>query len=165
MENMERILPEVILIRLEARTDQEAIGILAGRLHELGIVKESYRKAVQEREKDFSTGLAFEEMGVAIPHTDACHVNRSALAVGILKEPVIFRHMGMPEIPVKTEMLFMIAAGEDASHLEFLGNFMDAFQKKGCLRTLKAASTREEFLAGLSLYLKENTKINEEEKR
>ena len=43
---------------------------------------------LKEREKVFSTGLNFEEMGIAIPHTDSIHVNRQAIAVGILKEPV-----------------------------------------------------------------------------
>lgn len=155
---MGRTIPEVILTEIEAKTDQEAIGILAGCLYERGFVKESYIRAIQEREKEFCTGLAFDEMGVAIPHTDTCHVKRNALAVGILKKPVIFRHMGAPDIPVRTELLFMMALGENAAHLEFLGEFLDAFQKKGCLRTLKAAATEEEFLDGLSLYLKENDK-------
>ena len=75
------ISPELILMDIEAKTDQEAIEILAKHLYEKGIVKESYIDAVKEREKVFSTGLNFEEMGIAIPHTDSIHVNRQAIAV------------------------------------------------------------------------------------
>ena len=45
------ISPELILMNIEAKTDQEAIEILAKHLYEKGIVKESYIDAVKEREK------------------------------------------------------------------------------------------------------------------
>ena len=138
------ISPELILMNIEAKTDQEAIEILAKHLYEKGIVKESYIDAVKEREKVFSTGLNFEEMGIAIPHTDSIHVNRQAIAVGILKEPVKFCHMGMPEEPVKCEMMFMMAIEKPESQVDFLGRMMDIFQSEGYLRGLKACATPEE---------------------
>lgn len=39
-----------------------------------GFVKESYTKAVQEREKIFPTGLKLKKISVAMPHTDSIHV-------------------------------------------------------------------------------------------
>ena len=138
------ISPELILMDIEAKTDQEAIEILAKHLYEKGIVKESYIDAVKEREKVFSTGLNFEEMGIAIPHTDSIHVNRQAIAVGILKEPVKFCHMGMPEESVKCEMMFMMAIEKPESQVDFLGRMMDIFQSEGYLRGLKACATPEE---------------------
>ena len=48
------IAPELILMDIEAGTDQEAIEILAKHLYAKGIVKESYIEAVKEREKVFS---------------------------------------------------------------------------------------------------------------
>ena len=126
------ISPELILMDIEAKTDQEAIEILAKHLYEKGIVKESYIDAVKEREKVFSTGLNFEEMGIAIPHTDSIHVNRQAIAVG------------MPEEPVKCEMMFMMAIEKPESQVDFLGRMMDIFQSEGYLRGLKACATPEE---------------------
>ena len=126
------ISPELILMDIEAKTDQEAIEILAKHLYEKGIVKESYIDAVKEREKVFSTGLNFEEMGIAIPHTDSIHVNRQSIAVGILKEPVKFCHMGM------------MAIEKPESQVDFLGRMMDIFQSEGYLRGLKACATPEE---------------------
>lgn len=138
------ISPELVLLDIEAKTDQEAIEILAKHLYAEGIVKESYIEAVKEREKVFSTGLGFEEMGIAIPHTDSVHVNRQAIAIGVLKNPVRFCHMGMPEVPVEVEMMFMMAIEKPDSQVEFLSKMMDIFQTEGRLPALKAAAGREE---------------------
>lgn len=59
-------------------------------LVEKGWVKDTYPGAVIEREKVFPTGLPMEAMGVAIPHTDAIHVNKKAVFCGILDKPVDF---------------------------------------------------------------------------
>ena len=123
------IAPELILMDIEAKTDQEAIEILAKHLYEKGIVKESYIEAVKEREKVFSTGLNFEEMGIA---------------VGILKKDVKFCHMGMPDEPVACEMMFMMAIEKPESQVDFLGKMMDIFQTEGYLKGLKSCKTPEE---------------------
>ena len=62
-------------------------------------------------------------------HTDSIHVNRQAIAVGILKEPVKFCHMGMEE-SVKCEMMFMMAIKKPESQVDFLGRMMDIFQSE-----------------------------------
>ena len=48
------------------------------------------------------------------------HVNRQAIAIGVLKKPVSFCHMGMPEVPVETEMMFMMAIEKPDSQVEWL---------------------------------------------
>lgn len=138
------VSPELVLMDIEAQSDQEAIEILARHLYEKGIVKESYIEAVKEREVTFSTGLQFDEMGIAIPHTDSVHVERQAIAVGVLKNSVKFCHMGMPEVPVDVEMMFMLAIKKSDSQLDVLGRMMDVFQQEGYLRGLKACTETEE---------------------
>lgn len=149
------ISPELVLMDIEANTDQEAIDILARHLYAKGIVKESYIEAVKAREKVFSTGLGFEEMGIAIPHTDSEHVNTQAIAIGILKKPVHFCHMGMPEVPVEAEMMFMMAIEKPDSQVEFLSKMMDIFQTEGRLRGIKACKTPEEAAAKFKAYFEE----------
>ncbi|MCI8566203.1 MAG: PTS sugar transporter subunit IIA [Lachnospiraceae bacterium] len=161
MEKEENVLgsvlisPELVLMDIEAENDQEAIDILAKHLYAQGIVKESYIDAVKEREKVFSTGLGFEEMGIAIPHTDSIHVNRQAIAIGVLKKPVSFCHMGMPEVPVETEMMFMMAIEKPDSQVEFLSKMMDIFQTEGRLPALKACETKEEIAEKFQGYFTE----------
>ena len=151
MDNQERdmlgdilISPEIVLLDLEAETDMEAIDKLASHLHAKGIVKESYIPAVKQREVDFCTGLAFEAMGVALPHTDSIHVNQQAIAIGILKKPVTFHHMGMPDVDVEVELMFMLAIQKPDAQIAFLGKMMEVFQLDGCLEQVKHAATAEE---------------------
>mgnify|MGYP001285322374 CR=1 FL=1 len=87
---------------LEADPDVDAIAFLADALRQKGIVKDSFKSAVIEREKAAPTGLETERIGIAMPHTTEEHVNRKGLAVGFLKRPVAFRAMGMPEKEVDT---------------------------------------------------------------
>ena len=151
MDNLERdmlgdilISPELVVMGLEADTDMEAIDKLANHLYAQGIVKETYIPAVKQREVDFCTGLAFEAMGVALPHTDSIHVNQQAIAIGILKKPVTFHHMGMPDVDVDVELMFMLAIQKPDAQITFLGKMMEVFQLDGCLEQVKNAATAEE---------------------
>lgn len=138
------ISPDIVMLDLDAASDQDAIDQLATRLLERGIVKESYIPAVKQREKDFCTGLGFEAMGVALPHTDSIHVNRQAIAIGVLKNPVTFHAMGMPEETVEVSLMFMLAIQKPEAQITFLGKMVEVFQTPGCLDSVKNAATPEE---------------------
>ncbi|MCI8294034.1 MAG: PTS sugar transporter subunit IIA [Hespellia sp.] len=138
------ISPELVLMEIAADSDQEALEILARHLYEKNVVKESYVEAVKSRERAYSTGLEFAEMGIAIPHTDAKHVCKQAIAIGFLKDPVSFCHMGMPEVSVKTEILFMMAIKNPGDQVGFLEKMMDLFQTEGFLTALKACTTEKD---------------------
>ena len=127
------VSPELVMMGLEAETDQEAIGLMARMLYDRGYVKESYIQAVKDREKEFFTGLGFEEMGVALPHTDAVHVNCQAIAIGILKRPVRFCTMGEPDGTVNVGLMFMLAIDRPDKQLDFLSQMIDSCQKEGNL--------------------------------
>lgn len=138
------ISPALVILDLEAETDQEAIEKLANRLLEQGVVKESYVPAVKQRERDFCTGLGYKEMGVAIPHTDSIHVNRQAIGIGILKKPVAFCAMGMPDETVEVEIMFMLAIEKPDAQITFLSKMIDVFQQHGCLKSVRSSATPEE---------------------
>lgn len=139
-----RIDPSLVMLDIQADNDQIAIDILAGTMLEAGVIKPSYIPAVKAREVEFCTGLMFEEMGIAIPHTDAEHVNEGAIGIGILKKPVVFKFMGMPDTPVDVQIMFMMAIKEAHSQIEFLQALMNAFQTAGRLSSLKECKTPEE---------------------
>jgi len=69
--------PAFVLIDLEADTNTEVLEALSDCLLAEGMVKDTFRAAILQREADYCTGLAFEEMGVAIPHTDPEHANEA----------------------------------------------------------------------------------------
>jgi len=138
------IKPEYMMLNIKASTDVEAIKILAENFYKAGAVKETFVPAILQREKDFCTGLQFEEAGIAIPHTDAIHVNYPAVAIGKLEKPVMFKSMGMPDIPVEVGIMFMLAIKEPHKQIEFLQLLMTKFQEKDILRRLMKCNTAEE---------------------
>lgn len=123
----------LVICNLKATSDQDALDQMSNMLLKEKIVKESYIPAVKAREIEYSTGLQCEDMGVAIPHTDAEHVNVQAIGIGILEEPVKFKQMGAPEIDVEVKIIFMLAIKEPHKQMEFLQALMTAFQSKGKL--------------------------------
>ncbi len=136
--------PDLVLWHLSACSDGEAIRCLAERLLEAGILMERVPAAVLERERNFSTGLQFPAMGIALPHTDACHVIRPAVAIGILENPVTFRAMGMPDDAVKVQLVFLLAIAKAGAEAEFLARLIDAFQTPGCLEEIRDSASAEE---------------------
>jgi len=141
------IKPEYMMLNIKASTDIEAIKILAENFFEAGVVKDTFVPAILQREKDFCTGLQFEEAGIAIPHTDAIHVNYPAVAIGKLETPVVFKSMGMPDTLVEVGIIFMLAIKEPHKQIEFLQLLMTKFQEKDILRRLMKCNTAEELTA------------------
>ncbi|SEJ94479.1 PTS system, galactitol-specific IIA component [Propionispira arboris] len=138
------IKPEYMMLNIKASTDVEAIKILAENFFKAGAVKDTFVPAILLREKNFCTGLQFEEAGIAIPHTDAIHVNYPAVAIGKLENPVVFQSMGAPNTPVKVEIMFMLAIKEPHKQIEFLQLLMTKFQEENLLRRLMKCNTAEE---------------------
>lgn len=149
-EPMELLKEELIFIDIEAKDREEAIEKMAKELYKREYVKESYINAILDREKVFPTGLPTEEVGVAIPHTDAIHVKKGAMAIGVLKNPVVFQMMGMPEENVNVNIIFMMALDEPKGQIEMLQKLMSIFQDKSILLKMRQAKTKEEIIKSFS---------------
>lgn len=148
----------LILKEIDASSDAETLAIMAKNLHELGIVKESYINAVIEREHTFATGLPTNGLSVAIPHTDPVHVNKKAISLGILKEPVDFGIMGEDSVKTPVKLVFMLAMDQGHAQLELLQNLMQVFQDETILTSLATEESKtkikEILLTKLNLSLK-----------
>lgn len=142
--------PKVILINIEASTAEEALSLMAHQIEKAGYVKPSYNQAILDREAEFSTGLPGFGRGVAIPHADPQHVNRSVLAVATLKHPVQFRMMGNHDERIDVEVMFMLALKESHSHMSVLQSLMDVIQNESLLTQIKEAATPEALYALMS---------------
>lgn len=139
---------ELVALNLTATSDLEALQKLAEVMLQAGVVKESFQEAIQKRERDFPTGLSLERIGVAIPHTDAVHVNKQAIAIGILKEPVEFRMMGGGEADtVAVKILFMLAIKDPHKQLEFLQALVNLMQNDQDILKLLELSTEKEIVS------------------
>ncbi|WP_196595115.1 PTS sugar transporter subunit IIA [Pectinatus frisingensis] len=130
-------------IQFEADTAEKALTKLSLNLYKYGYVKSSYTDAILNREKIFPTGLAFSNYGVALPHTDCCHVNKPMIAVGVLKTPVIFHNMGDANQNVSVKIIFMLAMNNSKNQLQLLSSFMENLQDTALLENIVHAKTPE----------------------
>lgn len=120
---------KIIILDYSAINQQDALQYLADRLVQVGAVKKSYPEAIIQREKKFPTGLNTENVGIAIPHTDAGHVNHEQIGVLRLTEPVTFLQMGDEE-QVAVKLIFMLALKKPHEQLDMLRKLMDLIQNK-----------------------------------
>ena len=112
-------LLNVNLIKLEltSKTKEDVIIEMATILDENGklLDKDKYVKAVQDREKEFSTGIG---MGIAIPHGKSSGVKEAALVFGRSVNGIDYQSMD-DEL---ANIFFLIAVPEESSdeHLKIL---------------------------------------------
>ena len=84
----------LVFRNLDFKSNSEAESFIADKLFEQGYVKQGYKDALLEREKQFPTGLPSSAPAIAIPHANADLVNKTTLAVVTLNKPVTFKNMG-----------------------------------------------------------------------
>jgi PTS system galactitol-specific IIA component len=118
----------LILKDVDVNSREELLRTMATNLFRKGLVKKSFIEAVIERERTFATGLPTNSVSVAIPHTDSEHVNKKAISVAILKEPVNFGVMGEMNVETPVQIVFMLAIDKKDSHLVLLQKLMEIFQ-------------------------------------
>lgn len=143
LEEKKMLFDETLILKdIEATSCEEVLEIMAKNLFDLGIVKESYIDAVVAREKVYATGLPTNGCSVAIPHTDIEHVNKKAISLGILKDPVEFGIMGEDSEKTPVKLVFMLAMNQTHSQLELLQNLMQVFQDESTLTTLSTEDSK-----------------------
>lgn len=140
---------QVVLLDIAPKDRTAALSMVADELIRKDIVKASYEPAIIQREKDFPTGLNAPSIGVAIPHTDAVHVNKPQIAVARLAEPVSFLQMG-DGANVDVRLLFMLALKEPHAQLATLQKLMALIQDEAAVKDLLAAATPSDVIRILS---------------
>jgi PTS system galactitol-specific IIA component len=141
--------------QLTVTDHHELFALAAAPLFELGYVKDSWLDALVIREKTFPTGVAVTGGGVALPHTDASHVNSDALAVATLTTPVPFAPMGGgdgDEAVSVTTVLFLVVS-DPTRHMQSLSRTVKAIQTPAFLQELHSAQTPEHLQEVVSTHL------------
>ena len=136
----------LIITPMRAQSQAEAITQLGGRLQDGGFVKDTWVQAALEREQIFATGLPTPEFGVAIPHADVDHVLRQALAIGVLKQPVMFGEMGSPDRLVPVRIVCALATARSELMVSLLQQLVGLFQNPDLLRQIVAAQSPAEIV-------------------
>ncbi|MFW9777653.1 MAG: PTS sugar transporter subunit IIA [Candidatus Heimdallarchaeota archaeon] len=101
---------DIFVKRSTAGNKREIIHELVRYLSSTGYVMDSYEDAIHKRELEFPTALELEgPHNVAIPHAETEHVKKSAIAVGILKDPIQWECMEDPEVSIFVHLVFLLA--------------------------------------------------------
>lgn len=130
-----------VVTGIEASNAEGAVAPVAQRLIDAGLVEPDFLTHIMEREAKFPTGLPVRPVGVAIPHTDPQHVRTSALAVGVLTEPVDFGLMAAgddEQTPVS--VIFMLAIAPGTKHMNVLGSLVRLFRNSTFLEEITSSS-------------------------
>lgn len=134
---------ELIFKKIDAENFDQVVTILGKKMEELNYVKDSYVTAVIEREKNFPTGLAMGDYGIAIPHTDREHVNQSVLAIATLQAPIKIHSMINPDELIEVSLVILMAVEDPEGQVKMLSKLMKMFQDVENLKKLEAAQTVE----------------------
>jgi len=143
---------EIILLNTKDVSNQsEALETLATSLFQEDVVKESYLKAIKNREKEYPTGLLMEnDIGIAIPHTDAEHVLENQIGLMTLDSSVNFKQMADDTTTVPVNIIFMLALSDSESQLDTLQKLMAMGQNSEILKRILASNSESEVLTILT---------------
>ena len=128
-------LCELYVIEGEAENKEEAIKLTSEVLSANGAVKKGFWESCVEREKNYPTGLT-EYCPVAIPHTTKDFVNKDAICVLKLKNPVKFASMEDWEKEIDIKTVFNLAFLDDAEHLVLITKIIRGLKKPEFIESL-----------------------------
>jgi PTS system galactitol-specific IIA component len=137
---------DLIKINVEADNNKEVIENLSKILLEKKLVKKSYKDEVLKREKKFPTGLNSGYIRFAIPHTEAKHVNKTAMAVAVLKDSVAFNKMENSSENLDVKLVFLLAVNDPDNQVKVLQKLMSGMQNKELVDTIINSRSKEEIL-------------------
>lgn len=126
---MENHIDILVYKDLSAKNWDEALRKLSKFLYERGYVKDTYEEALVRREHEFPTGLEIpDKVNVAIPHADVEHVNKQALLISILDQPIKVGKMDDPDEKIDIHLILLLAIKNPDGYVKFLSDLTTLFQ-------------------------------------
>lgn len=136
----------LLAIGLDVLSQAEVLEIMGNRFTELLYCKPGYVLALKEREAEYPTGIDIGGVGVAMPHTSGDYVNRPAIGIATLKNPVPFVHMATENTVVPVRVVVMLAVNQPELHLGKIKDLLAVIQDKSTMEKLLSAKTTEDFI-------------------
>ena len=146
----------LIAFDLQAKDAQEVIGLLAGNMHAQGLVSAEYGAQTLAREMVHPTGLPTKPFCIAFPHANAEGVNRSALGVAVMHQPVKFQNMADPDEGLDVMLVFMLANRDPEEQIQTLRNLVVLFGQPEKLVELRDQAT----LQGVACWLRRELRLS-----
>ena len=142
----EQLDENLIFVELEANNNSDVMQKMGETFIKEGVCKDTYIKALIEREEEYPTGLNIDGFGVAIPHTSVEHVNEAKIAIATLKNKVDFIHMGTDNENVEVDLVVMLAVDNPKKHLSTLQGMLEILQDKEVLYKMTQVKQKEDII-------------------
>ena len=146
----------LIAFDLQAKNAKEVIDLLSGSMYAQGLVSAEYGAQTWARELEHPTGLPTKPFCIAFPHADAQGVNRSALGVAVMHQPVKFQNMADPDESLDVELIFMLANRDPEEQIQTLRNLAMLFGQPEKLVELRDQTT----LQGVASWLRRELRLS-----
>lgn len=140
------LVEELIFTDKSLATSTELFEAVHNVAFDLGYVREDFLPRVTEREATFPTGIQLENLGVAIPHTDAECILKEFVAVVVNKIPVEFKSMEDINQGVEASVVFVLGLNQPHAQLEMLQSLMGLLQNADILNELQTAASAKEIV-------------------
>ncbi|WP_057879570.1 PTS sugar transporter subunit IIA [Companilactobacillus kimchiensis] len=138
---------KVLLFNKDLCNRNQVFAVISAELEKKGVVKKTFREAIEKREKNYPTGLALTSgIGVAIPHTDPEYINENQIGFMSLEKPVEFRQMGSDTEVVPVRLVFVLCLKEAHKQLDMLQNLMELFGKKEVINAFISCNNENDFI-------------------
>lgn len=144
---LEFLVPEAVVLRMQADTSEEIIKAVGAKLFEAGYVHDTFVENALTREKNIPTGLPLGgEFNAAIPHTDIVHVIKSGVGLATLVQEVPFQNMVNPEETVPVRLVFVLALDQPKSQIEMLQEVAGVLQNPDLVKQLVDADSLDSLI-------------------
>jgi mannitol/fructose-specific phosphotransferase system IIA component (Ntr-type) len=96
----------LIFVNVEDTSRDQIFQMMCGKLQECGYVKETYYQALQDREKEYPTGIQGQYLAFAMPHTYPEHVLKSGICVAVCRHAIPFGSMEDSSLSLPCTVIF-----------------------------------------------------------
>lgn len=145
-----KFIPELVKTDIDVDTQEDAIHVVAQTLISNKFVDEEYPRLVLEREKKYPTGLITSSIVIAIPHSFDEHITGNHIAIGVLRDSVVFRNMEDTEQNIDVKVIFMLAINKAKEQLEMLQILMQLFKEYDLLNYIATVNDRDAICKALN---------------
>ena len=126
---------ELVFLEQSHKCENDFLNFISDELLKKGYVKESFKDAIINREKEYPTGIGTEIYNLAIPHTDTEHVNKSGIAFVKFNNKCEFKEM-CTNNNLNVDMAFVLLVTKKEEQVVLLSKLMGLFSNNEFLEQL-----------------------------
>lgn len=148
MESIGGLFRKELILKSCAATKEKVLSEVGHILYEKGLVKESFKQAIIEREVNYPTGLDLSPVAVglpnvALPHTDAKHCKSQVIVFVKLEQAISFNNMMQPEAALPVHYLFVLVNHQKEKQVNVLSELMGFLINEATMQQLDCLGSTE----------------------